>query len=130
MPAFEKLKIWQPSTLTALPDVKLMPLRPRVVPAPLIDRLRSVTTMVLGVPVAESLTLTPLTPLARIQRRPAPSVPSMVIDLVGVTAPNPPGSSASISPPAAVFEMGPANVLQGAVRLHGCTALRAAPPPL
>src|SRR5262249_31552489 len=36
-----------------------------------------------------------------------------------VTAPKPPGSSASISPPAAVFEMAPAKVLHGAVRLHG-----------
>ena len=49
------------------------------------------------------------------------SVPSplMVIDLVMVTAPKPPGSSTEISPPAAVFEMAPAKVLQGAVRLHG-----------
>src|SRR5438876_8606316 len=46
----------------------------------------------------------------------------MVIDLVIVTAPKPPGSNASISPPAAVFEIAPANVLQGAVRLHGLTS--------
>src|ERR1700716_1695492 len=39
--------------------------------------------------------------------------------LVMVTAPYPAGSSASISPPAAVFEIAPAKVLQGAVRLHG-----------
>jgi hypothetical protein len=43
----------------------------------------------------------------------------MVIGLVMVTAPNPPGSRASISPPEAVFEMAPAKVLHGAVRLHG-----------
>src|SRR5437660_9282583 len=43
----------------------------------------------------------------------------MVIALVMVTAPNPPGSSASISPLAAVFEIAPAKVLHGAVRLHG-----------
>src|SRR5438270_12213246 len=36
-----------------------------------------------------------------------------------VTAPKPPGSRASISPQSAVFEMAPAKVLQGAVRLHG-----------
>jgi hypothetical protein len=36
-----------------------------------------------------------------------------------VTPPKPPGSSTEISPPAAVFEMAPANVLHGAVRLHG-----------
>src|ERR1700756_3544208 len=48
-----------------------------------------------------------------------PPAPSIVIDFVIVTAPNPPGSRVSISPPAAVFEIAPANVLQGAVRLHG-----------
>src|SRR5439155_16718496 len=44
---------------------------------------------------------------------------SMVIDLVIVTAPKPPGSRTLISPLAAVLEIAPANVLQGAVRLHG-----------
>src|SRR5687768_6897473 len=39
-----------------------------------------------------------------------------------VTAPNPPGSRQLISPPAAVFEIAPANVLHGAVRLHGLTS--------
>ena len=43
----------------------------------------------------------------------------MVIDLVMVTVPKPPGSMQSISPPSAVFEMAPAKVLQGAVRLQG-----------
>ena len=46
----------------------------------------------------------------------------MVIDLVMVTAPKPPGSRQLISPPAAVFEIAPAKVLQGAVRLHGLTS--------
>src|SRR5215510_11182103 len=46
-------------------------------------------------------------------------VPSRTIDLVMVTPPNPPGSRTSISPLAAVFEIAPAKVLQGAVRLHG-----------
>src|SRR6478735_2901877 len=50
----------------------------------------------------------------------------MVIDFVIVTLPNPPGSSTLISPPAAVFEIAPANVLQGAVRLQG---LRSSPTP-
>src|SRR5436189_2708947 len=36
-----------------------------------------------------------------------------------VTAPKPPGSRTSISPHAAVLLIAPANVLQGAVRLHG-----------
>src|SRR5882672_2746097 len=43
----------------------------------------------------------------------------MVIDLVIVRAPKPPGSRASISPKLAVLEIAPANVLHGAVRLHG-----------
>src|SRR4030095_10078745 len=43
----------------------------------------------------------------------------MVIDLVMVTAPNPPESRQLISPLTAVFEIAPANVLHGAVRLHG-----------
>src|SRR6185369_4856676 len=43
----------------------------------------------------------------------------MVIALVMVTAPKPPGSSTLISPPVAVLEMAPAKVLQGAVRLQG-----------
>ena len=46
----------------------------------------------------------------------------MVIDFVTLTAPKPPGSSTEISPPAAVLEIAPANVLQGAVRLHGLTS--------
>ncbi len=45
--------------------------------------------------------------------------PSIVTALVMVTVPNAPGSRASISPPVAVFEMAPANVLHGAVRLQG-----------
>src|SRR4051812_36123228 len=43
----------------------------------------------------------------------------MTSDLLIVTAPKPPGSRQLISPPAAVFEIAPAKVLQGAVRLHG-----------
>src|SRR5437868_1508252 len=84
------------------------------------ERLRRLTTIVLGLPDALSFTLIPLVPAARTDAMvPAPS---MVIDLVIVTTPKPPGSSASISPPAAVFEMAPANVLQGAVRLQGLTS--------
>src|SRR5262245_23285747 len=44
------------------------------------------------------------------------------MDLVIVTAPKPPGSRTLISPPGAVFEMAPAKVLHGAVRLHGLTS--------
>src|SRR5256714_15148447 len=42
--------------------------------------------------------------------------------LVIVTVPKPPGSRQSISPLSAVFEIAPAKVLQGAVRLHGLTS--------
>jgi hypothetical protein len=59
----------------------------------------------------------PTVELARIDAMvPAPSI---VIAFVIVTAPKPPGSITLISPPAAVFEIAPANVLQGAVRLQG-----------
>src|SRR5262252_2367637 len=43
----------------------------------------------------------------------------IVIDLVMVTAPKPPGSRTLISPAGAVLEIAPAKVLHGAVRLHG-----------
>src|SRR5947207_15103585 len=64
--------------------------------------------------------LIPLVPLTRTEAN--TSWQSIVIDLVIVTAPKPPGSRTLISPPAAVFEIAPANVLQGAVRLHGLTS--------
>src|SRR5213083_2963092 len=86
-----------------------MPMRP--LPAPLMSRLRRITT------APEAFTLMPLVPAASIPERPV--MPSIVIDLVMVTEPKPPGSSASISPAAAVLEIAPAKVLQGAVRLHG-----------
>src|SRR5204863_186402 len=78
--------------------------------------------MLFGEAVALSLTLTPLVPAASIEPKPAPVVPSIVMDLVIVTVPKPPGSRQSISPLSAVFEMAPAKVLQGAVRLHGFTS--------
>src|SRR5919107_3087686 len=58
-----------------------------------------------------------LTPVPRTAAR-VPS-PLIVMALVIVTAPKLPGSSTSISPPAAVLEIAPAKVLQGAVRLQG-----------
>src|SRR3954468_6413262 len=64
-----------------------------------------------------------ITPLGAEARMPPVNGPqSIVIDLVMVTAPNPPGSRQLISPPAAVLEMAPANVLHGAVRLQGLTS--------
>src|SRR5262245_41777569 len=44
---------------------------------------------------------------------------SMVIDLVIVTPPKPPGSRQSMVPAAEVLAIAPANVLHRAVRLHG-----------
>src|ERR1700730_10844277 len=95
----------------ALPPRNLIPLVPP--PIPLIERLRSVTTSVAG-----ALTNIPLVPLTKTLAT-WPPPPSIVTALVIVTAPKPPGSKASISPPGAVFEMAPANVLHGAVRLQG-----------
>src|SRR5579864_6203245 len=80
-------------------------------PEPLKEIPRRITAM------PAPLTMTPLVPETRME----PKVPlqSMVIDLVIVTAPNPPGSRQSISPAEAVFEIAPAKVLHGATRLHG-----------
>src|SRR5579883_3407922 len=90
--------------------VTLIPSRP--VPWPWIDSPRS-TTMSL----VPAVTTIPLTPAAS---TPAwNGVPSIVIALVIVTVPKPPGSSASISPPAAVLLIAPAKVLHGAVREQG-----------
>src|SRR5436190_11215323 len=94
------------STLTPLSDVGAP------VPMPLMSRPLSVT---LSVFVA-------FTTIAFV---PATSTPPsvywhlIVSDLVIVTPPKPPGSRQLISPPLAVFEMAPAKVLHGAVRLHG-----------
>src|ERR1043165_4590459 len=88
MPFELSLSIVTFSTINSLPDVKLMPLVPNVVPAPLIERLRNVTLILPGVAVAESLPLTRLVPLCRIEPKPAPFVRSIRMDLVGVTARN------------------------------------------
>src|SRR4030095_15851033 len=61
--------------------------------------------------------LMPFVPALRIDAN--TSWQSMVIDLVMVTAPKPPGSRQLISPLTAVLEMAPAKVLHGAVRLQG-----------
>src|SRR5687767_3047185 len=90
-----------------------MPLIP--LPAPFMDMLRRIT-----VSFTPALTITPVVNDDKME--PPIPPPSMVIDLVMVTAPKPPGSSTEISPPAAVFEIAPAKVLQGAVRLHGLTS--------
>src|ERR1700722_10867831 len=110
MAAWANPKISHFSTTTVAAALIRTPVAP---PAPLIRKFRRMT-----MPPA-ALTLTPLTPgEARIAAT-WPPPPSRVIDLVIVTVPKPPGSSASISPPVAVFEMAPGQVLHGAVRLHG-----------
>src|ERR1051325_6017145 len=91
-----------------------MPLSPE--PAPLMERLRSLT-----VSLAPALMMTPLDP-AEASMEPTMPPPSMVIDFVIVTMPKPAGSRTDISPPAAVLEIAPAKVLQGAVRLQGFTS--------
>src|SRR3954466_1398813 len=98
-----------------------MPFRPGVVPAPLMLTPRIMTSAVLGEADALSLITKPLMPP---ELSVLPNVPlqSIVIDLVIVKVPNPPGSRQSISPPAAVLEIAPAKVLHGAVRLHGLTS--------
>src|ERR1043165_9108931 len=68
--------------------------------------------------------LTPFVAVLRIEAK--FSWQSMVIDLVMVTVPKAPESRQSISPLREVFEIAPAKVLQGAVRLHG---LRSSPTP-
>src|SRR5687768_6416324 len=106
------------STTRDRPETKRIPFRPGVEPAPLIVRPRSTTRIVPGVAVKESLITKPLMPP---EFRVLPNVPvqSMVIDLVMVRVPKPPGSRQLISPPGAVLEMAPAKVLHGAVRLQG-----------
>src|ERR1700716_921365 len=66
-------------------------------------------------------TMIALPPATRVDAT-MPPPPSIVIALVMVNAPNPPGSSVLISPPGAVLEIAPAQVLHGAVRLHGLTS--------
>src|ERR1044071_1268057 len=104
------LNITQSSTLTVLAWRMFIPL------IPLQNPLMEIPLMVMTSVEAALITI-PLTRDARIEAN--VPVPSSVIDLVIVTAPKPPGSRASISPQAAVLEMAPAQVLQGAVRLQG-----------
>src|SRR5260370_16778882 len=78
--------------------------------------LRMITTS-----VAPGATTIPFVPATRTEAT-WPPPPSRVMDFVMVTAPKPPGSSASISPPAAVLGIAPPHVLHAAVRLHGLTS--------
>src|SRR5262249_54068223 len=58
-----------------------------------------------------------LVPMTRLP--PKVPVQSRVIDFVMVTPPKPPGSRQLMMPPVRVLAIAPANVLHGAVRLHG-----------
>src|SRR5215467_11622348 len=111
IPLLVKPKMSQFSIVRDFPLRKLIPLVPLL--TPLILRLRMITTS-----DAPAWTTIPLVPVTSVEAT-WPPPPSRVIALVMVSAPNPPGSRASISPPGAVLEMAPAQVLQGAVRLHG-----------
>src|SRR5688572_13312056 len=110
MPGPANLNITQSSMFTVLACRIFIALRP--LQKPLMETPRIVITS-----VAAALMVMPVTREARIEAN-VPE-PSIVIDLVIVTAPKPPGSIASISPQAAVLEIAPAKVLQGAVRLQG-----------
>src|SRR5690348_9312665 len=110
-PRLRKFIIVQLSIIKALPEMKLIPIRPD--PIPWIRRLRKMTTS-----LGPALMLIPFVPATSTEAT-WPLPPSIVIAFVIVTAPNPPGSKASISPPAAVLEIAPAMVLHGAVRLPG-----------
>src|SRR5258705_4232393 len=114
IPLPEKFDSMQFSTFSFLTASTRIPFGPNVVPVPLIEKLRIVTNE-LG-----ALTMIPFVPLDSME--PITPPPSIVIDLVIVTAPNPPGSRILISPPVAVLLIAPANVLQGAVRLQGLTS--------
>src|SRR5215471_16286599 len=101
------------------PATKRMPLRLfEPTGPPSITRPRTTTTQLGSV---AQLTVMPLVPATRIPASPMPSLAS-VIAFVTVTALKVPGSSVSISPPAAVLAIAPAKVLQGAVREQGLTA--------
>src|SRR5262249_41744503 len=87
----------------------LTPINP--VPTPSMSSPRRMTTIPLP------LMLMALVPAAKTPAK--VSEQSIVIDLVMVTAPNPPGSRQLMMPLAAVLEIAPAKVLHGTVRLHG-----------
>src|ERR1700754_3075179 len=107
MPCSEKSEITVSSTITVTAWVMLMPRRRTV---------RNGSLALTGM-----LMLKPLVPLASTD--PIVPVQSIVMDLVMVKVPKPPGSRQSISPLINVFEIAPAKVLHGAVRLHGSASL-------
>src|SRR4029450_1306857 len=93
-----------------------VPIRPVLTPLRLRLRRRTVFRTSVCAKLSNGM-LMPLVPALRMEAN--TSWQSMVIDLVMVTAPKPPGSRQLISPLTAVLEIAPANVLHGAVRLPG-----------
>src|SRR5258708_4823022 len=85
------------------------------------------TTLLSGSGVAVRLMVMPLAPATTIP----PNVPlqSIVIDLLIVRLPKPPGSIQLISPLVSVWEIAAAKVLQGAERLHPNEVLLSSPTP-
>jgi hypothetical protein len=117
LPSIKQSSMKTAPPVTTAPPVIRIPIRPVLMP--LILRLRRRTVLLAssaGLKLSNGM-LMPFVPALRIEAN--TSWQSMVIDLVIVTAPKPPGSRQLISPLRAVFEIAPANVLHGAVRLHG-----------
>ena len=90
-------------------------------PGPLIVSPRSRTERCGSFTPTGMLTMTPVVPDDRID--PIVAVQSMVMDLVIVTVPYPPGSRQLISPLMKVLDSAPEKVRHGAVRLHGLASL-------
>src|ERR1043166_1780939 len=102
--------ITQLSTTSPAPELNLIPTNP--VPTPSMSRPFRYTTSVAAAEMTMALVPDTRTPAV-------PASQEMVIDFVMVTPPKPPGSRQLISPAGAVFEIAPAKVLHGAVRLQG-----------
>src|SRR5262245_2109513 len=116
MPSIRQSSMITTPPAITLPPVMRMPIMPVSMPLKLMLRRRTVLRTSPAPKLLNGM-LMPLVPLNRID--PNISWQSMVIDLVMVTAPKPPGSRQLISPLSAVLEMAPAKVLHGAVRLQG-----------
>src|SRR6516225_6725233 len=110
-PLVAKFRMWQSSIMSSNPEMNCTPSRP--VPIPSNSRPTRVTLSVGPADTTKPFVPDTSTPPFDTYRQ------LIVMDLVMVSAPNPPGSRQSISPSAEVLEIAPANVLQGAVRLHG-----------
>src|ERR687887_1437281 len=117
LPSIKQSSMKTAPPVTVAPPVMRIPIRPVLMPLILMLRRRTVLLASSAALKLSNGMLMPLVPALRIEAN--TSWQSMVIDLVMVTAPKPPGSRQLISPLIAVLEMAPAKVLQGAVRLQG-----------